>query len=152
MALDFAALDKATDIKGLQEDIEKSKTEGFSGEYVEVPVGEYEVKIEKLEIVASKKGDPMLTCWFKILEGQYKNSMLFMNQLLTQGFQIGIADEFLRSLGTKHIVNFTGYAAYNNLVMDIFEAVEGKSEFLLSYTKSKKDYPIFKIKEIYDVQ
>ena len=51
-----------------------------------------------MELKESKKGDPMVSCWFEILEGKYKKSKLFMNQVITQGFQIHNVNEFLRSL------------------------------------------------------
>ena len=40
----------------------------------------------------------MVTCWMKIVEGEYKGSLIFMNQVVTQGFQIHIVNEFVRSL------------------------------------------------------
>ena len=50
-----------------------------SGDYAEVPVGKYEVKVEKLEAKKSKSGNPMVTIWFKILEGGFKDSYIFYN-------------------------------------------------------------------------
>lgn len=63
---------------------------------------ENEVAINKLELTKSKKGDPMVTCWMKIVAGEYTNSLIFMNQVVTQGFQIHIVNEFLRAL-VEHI-------------------------------------------------
>lgn len=51
-----------------------------SGDYDEVPVGTYEVKIDKMEAKKSKSGNPMVSIWFKILEGQYKNSLIFLQR------------------------------------------------------------------------
>ena len=47
--------DKQIDVNGLKEDEQNSS----SGSFREVPHGNYEVKIEKLELVESSKGDPM---------------------------------------------------------------------------------------------
>ena len=67
------------DLDDIRKDAAKAEEQG---DYKEVPTGKYEVKIDRLELGQSKKGDPMFICWFKILDGEYKNSMLFMNQVL----------------------------------------------------------------------
>ena len=36
-------------------------------------------KVDKIELKPTKKGDPMVSIWFTILAGKYKNSKLFMN-------------------------------------------------------------------------
>ena len=41
-------------------------------EYKEVPCGDYEVSISHLELKASKAGNPMISCRFHILEGEFK--------------------------------------------------------------------------------
>ena len=53
------------DLKGLQEDVKKAQED--KREYEEIPHGEYEVKLDKLELKATKKGDPMVSAWFTIL-------------------------------------------------------------------------------------
>ena len=122
--------DKDIDTAGLAKDVQEAAEN--SGNYREVPFDTYEVAIDKLELVESKKGDPMVTCWMKILEGEYKNSLIFMNQVVTQGFQIHIANEFLRSLLTEAEnapdVEFKTYKQYGNLIMDIHEAINDNFE------------------------
>lgn len=80
--MDFSKFDKAVDIEGLKHDIEEAKENG--GNRREVPHGDYEVKVQKMELTESKKGDPMVSIWFKILTGEFKNSLLFYNQVITQ--------------------------------------------------------------------
>ena len=76
MSTDYSKFDKLVDIEGLKKDVAEAKENG-RGEYKEVPKGTYEVKIDKMELVESKKGDPMVSIWFKILSGEYKNSLIF---------------------------------------------------------------------------
>mgnify|MGYP003446722877 CR=1 FL=1 len=52
--MDFSEFDKMVDVQGLKTDIKKAEENGV--DYEEVPVGEYEVKIEKMELKKSKKG------------------------------------------------------------------------------------------------
>ena len=77
----FDKWNKSIDVAGLQKDIAEADQQNGSGDYKEVPDGTYEVKIEKIELKASSKGDPMVSMWFRILSGDFKNSMIFMNQV-----------------------------------------------------------------------
>lgn len=147
----FDKWDKNIDTDGLAKDVKEAEENGGSGEYPEVPTGKYEVKIEKMELVESSKGKPMFTAWFRIVNGKYENNLLFMNQVITQGFQIGIVNDFIRSTEAVEEVEFVNYSQYNDLIMDAFEEIDGKLEFLLEFKKSKKDFPIYTIKEVYEV-
>lgn len=119
--------DQTIDTAGLAEDVKTAAENG--GSYKEVPFGEYEVAIDKLELTASKVGDPMVSVWFKIVsEGEYKGSRIFMNQVVKQGFQIHIVNEFLRSLDSGIDITFDTYKQYGNLLMDVFEALKTYSK------------------------
>lgn len=125
MANIWEEFDKSIDTEGLAKDVEEAAENGGRRE---VPHDTYEVAINKLELTKSKKGDPMVTCWMKIVEGEYKGSLIFMNQVVTQGFQIHIANEFMRALvqemETPVEVQFKTYSQYANMIMDIMEAID----------------------------
>lgn len=142
--------DKAIDIEGLQKDVREAAENGAN--FREVPHGEYEVKIEKLELVESKAGDPMVTVWFKVLAGDYKGCMIFMNQVITKGFQIHIMNEFLRSLDSGYDVEFRSYSQYGQLLMDIHEAIDGRLEYGLKYGEGKKGFSTYEITDVYEVE
>ena len=146
----FDKWNKNVDTEGLAKDAKEAEQNGGSGDYPEVPVGTYEVKIDKMELKESSKGDPMFSAQFRILAGDHENQCLFMNQVITQGFQIGIVNKFLRSLEVMDDVEFKDYEQYNNVILDIMEQVDGNLEFLLEYKKPKKDFPIYTIKEVYE--
>lgn len=152
MANIFDKWNKSIDVEGLKKDIAEADN-GQQGDYREVPVGTYECKIEKLELKESSKGSPMVSAWFRILNGDFENSIMFMNQVITQGFQISIVNRFLKSLEAvdDDLIEFKDYAQYNDLLMDIMEAVDGQLEFLIEYKKSKKDFAVYTVKEVYDV-
>lgn len=146
--------DKTIDTKGLIKDIKEA--EENSGEYKKVPFGNYEVAIEKLELIESKKGDPMVTVWFEIVAGEYKNSKLFYNQVIKQGMQIHIVNEFLRSLGTGKVIEFESYRQYAELLEEIHDNLYGKLEYGLEYAESKpnqegKTFTSYKITEIFEL-
>ena len=147
----WTKFDKEFDNEALRDEVKEATENGGSGEYREVPTGDYEVEIEKLECTSSKKGDPMVTVWFNILEGDFEGSKIFMNQLITKGFQILIVNEFLRSLGTDNDVEFKTFSQYEELINKIFDDLDSDGlEYRLKYGKSKKGYPTFEIKEVYD--
>lgn len=147
----WTKFDKEFDNEALRDEVKEAAENGGSGEYREVPTGDYEVEIEKLECTSSKKGDPMVTVWFNILEGDFEGSKIFMNQLITKGFQIHIVNEFLRSLGTDNDVEFKTFSQYEELINKIFDDLDSDGlEYRLKYGKSKKGYPTFEIKEVYD--
>lgn len=153
MATIFDKWNKSIDVEGLKKDVAEADNNQNTGDYDEVPVGTYECKIEKMELKETKKGDPMVSAWFKILSGDYKNQMMFMNQVITQGFQISIVKKFLKSLEAVDAdrIEFVDYGQFNDLLMDIMEAVDGNLEFLIEYKKSKKDFAVYTVKEVYEV-
>lgn len=147
--MDFKKWNKAIDKEQFEKDLEEIKKNG-GGEFKEVPEGEYAVKIDKMELKESKKGDPMLSIWFKILEGEFKNSYIFYNQVVIQPFQIHLANEFMNSFETDVEAAFHGdYEEYNNIILDVAEACD-KLEFTLYYGENSKGFKTYKIKEVFD--
>ncbi len=143
--------DEAIDTKGLQEDV-KEAAENGTGSFKEVPHGEYEVEVNKMELIASKKGDPMVTIWFKVVSGEYKGSLIFFNQVITQGFQIHIVNELLRSMDTGLDIEFKTYNQYGNLLMDVMEEIDGQLEFALKYGEGKKGFSTYEITDVFEVE
>ena len=148
----FAAWDNAVDMEGLQKDIQEAAEHG--GTYKEVPHGKYEVSIEKMELKETKeKHNPMVSIWMEVCDGEYEGSMIFMNQVLTQGFQIHIVNEFLRSLLQNctdvPTVEFKSYAQYAELLMDIHELIADSFEYAIDYGQTKKGFDTFKVLEVF---
>lgn len=142
--------DNEIDTKGLAADVKDAAENGTS--FKDVPHGSYEVAIDKMELTASKAGDPMVSVWFKVLAGDFKGGRIFYNQVVTQGFQIHLVDKFLRSLDTGLDIEFVTYKQYGNLLMDVMEAVDGKLEYALEYSEGKKGFSTYKITEVFDVE
>lgn len=149
----FDKWDKEIDTKRLAADSDEVAKNG-GGQYEEVPHGDYEVAVHQMELKASKKGDPMVSIWFKIVsDGKFKGSMIFFNQVITQGFQIHIVNELLRmmvsELADAPAIEFKSYKQYGNLIMDIFEEINENFEFDLSYKKGKGGFSNYEIKEVF---
>lgn len=144
----FEKFNEMVDLVGLKNDIEKAASS--NSEFEEVPVGDYEVKVVKLELGATGEksknpGMPMAKVWFEVLAGEYKGQKIFMNQMLTSGFGIHKMNEFLNSLETGVTVQFENFIQYADLFKQIFDAVDGKAEFQLAYGENNKGYSTYTI-------
>ena len=151
----FDKWDEAIDIEGIKKDIAEAAANGDNGNYKEVPHGNYEVSVQQMELVASKKGDPMVSIWFKVVEGEYKGNIIFYNQVITRGFQIHNCNELLHmmvsEMSNPPIIEFQTYKQYKELLMDIFEGVANNFEYALKYTPKKKNtnFSDFEITEVF---
>ena len=140
--------DNNVDVEGLQKDIKDAEENG--GTRKEVPHGNYEVKINKMELKKSKNGDPMVSIWFKVLAGEYANCLIFMNQLVVQGIQIHIANEFLRSLDSGVDIEFKSYKQYAELIEEILKSINAqKLEYELKF-EDNKGYNKFTIANVFE--
>ena len=139
----FEKFNEMFDLAGLQNDIASASAN--TGDFVEVPHGDYEVKVVKLEVGESKKGMPMGKVWFEVIAGEYKNQKIFMNQMLTSGFGIHKMNEFLNSLETGITVQFENFNQYADLFKQIFTDIDGKAEYQLNYAENNKGFSIHTI-------
>ena len=138
----FDKFNQMFDVAGLKQDVDNAAVKG--GDFVEVPHGDYEVKVVKIELgetgVNSKNpGMPMAKVWFEILAGEYKGQKIFMNQMLTTGFGIHKMNEFLASLESGVKVEFENFAQYADLFKQIFDAVDGTGEYQLAFAENPKN-------------
>lgn len=152
MANIWEKFNSAYDVKNLAEEVAEAEANGDTGTFEEVPHGTYDVVISKMELKLSKNDNPMLSVWFKVLAGNSKGSLIFMNQVITQKFQIHITNEFLRSLDSGLDVKFIDYGQYEQLIMDIHEAIDGKLEYGLKYGETKKGFSTFDITDVYEAE
>ena len=144
----FEKFNSMIDVDGLKQDVETAASN--SGDFVEVPKGDYEVKITKIELgetgeKSKTPGMPMAKVWFDILAGDFKGQKIFMNQMLTSGFGIHKMNELLNSLETGITVQFENFVQYNELLKEIFTAVDGVAEYQLHYGENNKGYSTYDI-------
>lgn len=146
--MDYSKFDDMVDLKGLKSDVKEAEDKGSS--FDEVPHGSYEVKIDKMELTESKNGDPMVTIWFKILEGKQKDRLIFMNQVIIKGFQVHLMNVFLKSFDTDADVHFETYTQYAKLIEYIKDYIGMNGlEFELEYGE-RKGYNTFKIVQVFE--
>ena len=144
----FAKFNQEMDKDLIQQEINEASANSFE----DVPVGKYEVAVTRLEVKPTKNGDKvMITCTFKILDGQYKGRLIFFNQVIMTGFQIHMANQFLRSLDTGEEIEFKDYDQYSDMVKAIDKVIQvSELEYGLEYSKSDKGYDQYKITDVYE--
>jgi hypothetical protein len=144
----FEKFNEMMDVAGLKNDVEAAASN--TGEFVEVPKGDYEVKVTKIELGATGEqsktpGMPMAKVWFDVLAGEFKGQKIFMNQMLTSGFGIHKMNEFLNSLETGIPVVFENFEQYAALFEEIFREVDGRAEYQLAYGENNKGFSTYTI-------
>lgn len=154
MAIDFDKIDKSVDLEGLRKDVEEASANGTE-DFPTIPAGKYEVALVSLEIKGTKKDNrPMLAASFKILSGEYKNQRIFMNRVLygtkNDGNMIKSAVGWLNTLESGVAVSFEGYKLFNQLVMDVAEAIDGALEYAVEYDPDQ--FNSIKITEVFDAE
>lgn len=139
--------------KKMAQEVDELDKNGGKREYKDVPDGEYEVKITKLEYAESKKDrKPMLACSAKILKGEQKGEYLNIYFMLDNSYGMHLSGEFLRDLDTDVDVKFKGdIDDYKEQIADVFEALDGKLEYgIKKVTKDK--YSNYEITDVFEVE
>lgn len=155
----FEKYAKKIDSKELEESKKEIEANTSSGDYKEVPVGTYEVEVNKLECKRSKNGNPMVSIWFKVLEGDYENSMIFYNGVFNEDWMrhrvvkmlSSLLDDITHEAEINLILKSGNVDEINNFCMDVHEEIDGKFEYLLDFGE-KKGYNTYLIKEVFVVE
>ena len=70
--------------KAIQKAMDEQKAN--KGNFREVPAGEYPVIVDKLEVGETSWGEDQIVIWFKITDGEFKNSNIFYNGMFNDNF------------------------------------------------------------------
>lgn len=150
MAIDFEKFQQQFPADEITKAVEEAKENGGISD--KIPDGEYRCKVEKMELKESRKGAPMCSIMFRIVAGDFKKYCLFYNRVLAgtknDGFMIKGCNDFLDSLDSGIDVEFKNWEQYNNLILDIFEAITADK---LEYTVSVENDGDFANLEIVDI-
>lgn len=150
MAIDFKKFNQQFPADKMKQDIKEAKENSGST----LPDGEYTCKLEKMELGESSKGALMIKAQFRITKGEHKKQCIFKNAVLTgtknDGFMMVKANEFLDSLDSGIGVTFESWEQYNDLILDIAEAVqEDGLQYVIELTTDGK-YQNMEIIDILD--
>ena len=146
-----ASVDQA-ELEASQKEIDENAQ---GGQREEVPFGNYEVKVDRMEAKNSKSGNPMVSIWFRILNGKFENSIIFYNGVFHEDWMrhrvvkmiCAILDDY--SNEAMVILKSNDLDEINNFLFDVHEEIDGKFEYLLKYGE-RKGYGTYEIEEVYE--
>lgn len=163
--MDFSKFDNAVDTKA----IEEAKANPPQGDF-DTPAGNYVVRIEKMELGATKEGGrPMFKVQCRVVEAgenataevteylkHFKNKKpcIFMNRVIygtkNDANMIASVLGWLDKLETETKAEFKNYSQFSDNVLDIFEEVADAIELDVSYDPDK--FNSIEINEVFDVE
>lgn len=163
--MDFSKFDNSVDVKA----IEEAKANPPQGEGLDTPAGNYVVRIEKMELGATKEGGrPMFKVMCRVVEAgekataevteylsHFKNKKpcLFMNRVIfgtkNDANMIASVLGWLEKLEPETAVEFKNYSQFADCVLDIFEEVADVIELDVTYDADK--FNSIEINEVFDV-
>lgn len=161
--MDFSKFDNNIDTKA----IEEAKANPPQGDF-DTPAGNYVVRIEKMELKATKDGRPMFSVMMRVVEAgekateavteylsHFKNKKpcIFMNRVIygtkNDANMIASVLGWLDKLETETKAEFKNYSQFADNVLDIFEEVADAIELDVTYDADK--FNSIEINEVFDV-
>lgn len=168
MSIDFSKFDSLINEAQLAKQLEEAKNNPPQGEGIETPAGNYVVKIEKMEIAATKDGRPMFKIQCRVVEAgenasdevieylshfKSKKPCLFMNRVIygtkNDANMIQSVIGWLEKLEPSFPVEFKNYSQFSDLVLDVFEEVADYVELDVNY--DPKVFNSISIEEVFEV-
>ena len=151
--MDFTKFDSMINEAELSKQLEEAKNNAPQTNK-EVPAGNYTVKVEKMEVGATKDGRPMFKVQCRILEGEFKKWCVFMNRVLygtkNDATMISSVIGWLQKLEPSMTVEFKNYSQFADLVLDIFEEVADAVELDVAYDPDA--FNSISIEEVFDAE
>ena len=153
MSIDFSKFDATINEAELSKQLEEAKNNAPQTNK-EVPAGNYTVKVEKMEVGATKDGRPMFKVQCRILEGEFKKWCVFMNRVLygtkNDATMISSVIGWLQKLEPSMAVEFKNYSQFADLVLDVFEEVADAVELDVAY--DPEAFNSISIEEVFDAE
>lgn len=151
--IDFKKFNQQFPADQMKKQIKEAEENG-GGDFDKLPEGEYTVTLDKMELGESRKGALMIKAQFRIIDGPHKKQCIFVNRVLTgtknDGFMMIKAKEFLESLDSGIDVKFEDWEQFNDLVLDIAEAVEEDGLRYVATLEDNGDFQDFDIIDVMD--
>jgi len=150
--MDFTQFDKQVNAEEMAKNIKEAK-ENPQNTGKEVPAGTYTVKLEKMELGATKDGRPMFKVMCRIVEGEYKKYCLFLNRVIygtkNDANMIASVIGWLEKLDPEATVEFINYSQFADLVLDIYEELADAIELEVAYDPD--NFNSISIEDIFDI-
>ena len=125
-----------------------------AGEFEELPLGRYEVKINSMQLTQSKNGDPMTKTIFEVVQGQYKGRYMFKNSVIYKGdrndaWRLKQELNFINSLQPNSQVNFYSFSDFEKQISNAFADINSRKLEYLVEIKEKNNFRTYSVIEVY---
>ena len=125
-----------------------------NGEFEELPLGRYEVKINSMQLTQSKNGDPMTKTILEVVQGQYKGRYMFKNSVIYKGdhndaWRLKQELNFINSLQPTNQVNFYSFSDFEKQINEAFENISSRKLEYLVEIKEKNNFRTYSVIEVY---
>ena len=125
-----------------------------NGEFEELPLGRYEVKINSMQLTQSKNGDPMTKTIFEVVQGQYKGRYMFKNSVIYKGdrndaWRLKQELNFINSLQPNSQVNFYSFSDFEKQISNAFADINSRKLEYLVEIKEKNNFRTYSVIEVY---
>ena len=127
-----------------EDELNRQIKDARANTFEDLPAGEYNVELSRLEPKMSKNGKPMVSVSMKVIEGKYRGRLMFMNRVIggtkNDGRMIAGLETWLEHLeaedenGDLITVRFHDLDQFSDLVLDIAESVKDMGlQYQLTY-------------------
>lgn len=125
-----------------------------NGDFEELPLGRYEVKINSMQLTQSKNGDPMTKTIFEVVQGQYKGRYMFKNSVIYKGdrndaWRLKQELNFINSLQPNSQVNFYSFSDFEKQISNAFADINSRKLEYLVEIKEKNNFRTYSVIEVY---
>ena len=136
------------------EQVKKQMKDAETNSGPDLPDGEYKIKLDKMELAQSQKQQLMIKAQFRIKAGNHQNKCIFVNKVMTgtknDGFMMLKAKEFLESLDSGIDVEFNDWEQFNDLILDIADAIKDDDLTYICTLTTDNKYQNFEIIDVLD--
>lgn len=150
MGIDFKKFNQEFPAEQVKKQMKDAETNSGS----DLPDGEYKIKLDKMELAQSQKGQLMIKAQFRIKAGNHQNKCIFVNKVMTgtknDGFMMLKAKEFLESLDSGLDVEFNDWEQFNDLILDIADAIKDDDLTYICTLTTDNKYQNFEIIDVLD--
>lgn len=143
--------------------LEKMGQESDSGDFEEVPDGDYEVRVSRLELGTSKSsGNPTAYVNFDIIAGDYEGDVIYHTFSLggnKAGFKLKKFVDFVMTLKSGVDFSYDNFKDENGefdgyllekAIEDVFEAIGDNTEYAIEKSTNKGGYREIKVTQVFD--
>ena len=146
--------DNNTDLEAFEEGVKNAENQ--SSDFEDLPHGKYEVALDNIELKPTKKkGDPMIVSVFKVIEGNHKGRLIWVNQVVDTPVKMNIGLRFINDMKPDTKVSFDKSGGMSKLAEDLVDAGEEISkskEFVLEFGQNKKGYDQYTIETVFELE